>query len=418
MTPLADRDGALWVEGVSLAEIAARYGTPCFVYSRAALEGAFLEYDKAFAGIPHLVCYALKANSNLAVLDVFARMGSGFDVVSGGELARVVAAGGDPAMVVFSGVGKSEDELRQGLELGIRCFNVESSSELERLNAIAGTLRRVAPVSLRVNPDVDPRTHPHISTGLKETKFGISFEDAMPAYLRAAKLPGLRVCGIGMHIGSQITELQPLREATAKLLGLVDRLAGAGIGLEHIDLGGGLGIRYRDETPVQLRDYAAMIGELMRGRPQSVLLEPGRRLTGNAGLLLARVMYLKPGAERNFAVVDAAMNDLIRPALYHAWHDVRAVRRSDESPRLWQIVGPVCESADFLARDRELALAEGDLIAVLSAGAYAMTMSSNYNSRPRAAEVLVDGNMACLVRQRETIAELFAHESRCAKSQQ
>ena len=352
------------------------------------------------------------------MLDVFARLGSGFDVVSGGELARVVAAGGDPAKVVFSGVGKTEDELRQGLDLGIRCFNVESSSELERLSRIAETLRKIAPVSLRVNPDVDPRTHPHISTGLKETKFGISFEDAMPAYLRAAKLPGLRVCGIGMHIGSQITELEPLREATAKLLGLVDRLAGAGIGLEHIDLGGGLGIRYRDETLVPLRDYAAMIGDLMRGRPQSVLLEPGRRLTGNAGLLLTRVTYLKPGAERNFAIVDAAMNDLIRPALYHAWHDVRAVRRSSESPRLWQIVGPVCESADFLARDRELALAEGDLIAVLSAGAYAMTMSSNYNSRPRAAEVLVDGNAAGLVRQRETIAELFAHESRCAKSQQ
>ena len=416
--PLADRDGTLRVEGVALPDIAARYGTPCFVYSRAALEAAFTEYDQAFSGLPHLVCYAVKANSNLAVLDIFARMGSGFDVVSGGELARVVAAGGDPAKVVFSGVGKSEEELRQGLEAGIRCFNVESGSELERLIRIAGNLRRIAPVSLRVNPDVDPRTHPHISTGLRETKFGIPFEDALPLYLRAASMPGIRIDGIGMHIGSQISALEPLRDATAKLLSLVDRLEGAGIRLEHVDLGGGLGIRYRDETPVPLRDYAAMIRALLGGRQQSVLLEPGRRLTGNAGLLLTRVTYLKPGAERNFAIVDAAMNDLLRPALYDAWHEVRAVRRSGEPSRSWQIVGPVCESADILARDRELALAEGDLIAVLSAGAYAMTMSSNYNSRPRAAEVLVDGDAAHLVRERETIAELFAKESRCAKSQQ
>ena len=418
MTPLADRDGALHVEGVSLPDIATRYGTPCFVYSRAALEAAFREFDQSFAGVPNLICYALKANSNLAVLDVFARMGSGFDVVSGGELARVVAAGGDPGKVVFSGVGKTEDELRQGLELGIRCFNIESASELERLSRLAASLRRIAPVSVRVNPDVDPRTHPHISTGLKETKFGVPFEDALPMYLRAGTLPGIRVCGIGMHIGSQITELEPLREGATKLMALVDRLAGAGIRLEHIDLGGGLGIRYRDETPVSLRDYAAMIGALFRGRPESLLLEPGRRLTGNAGLLLTQVTYLKPGAERNFAIVDAAMNDLLRPALYDAWHEVKPVRRSGEPPRLWQIVGPVCESADFLALDRDLALAEGDLIAVLSAGAYGMTMSSNYNSRPRAAEVLVDGDTAYLVRERETIAELFAQEWRCAKSQQ
>jgi diaminopimelate decarboxylase len=418
VTPLADRDGALHVEGVSLPDIATRYGTPCFVYSRAALEAAFREFDQSFAGVPNLICYALKANSNLAVLDVFARMGSGFDVVSGGELARVVAAGGDPGKVVFSGVGKTEDELRQGLELGIRCFNIESASELERLSRLAASLRRIAPVSVRVNPDVDPRTHPHISTGLKETKFGVPFEDALPMYLRAGTLPGIRVCGIGMHIGSQITELEPLREGATKLMALVDRLAGAGIRLEHIDLGGGLGIRYRDETPVSLRDYAAMIGALFRGRPESLLLEPGRRLTGNAGLLLTQVTYLKPGAERNFAIVDAAMNDLLRPALYDAWHEVKPVRRSGEPPRLWQIVGPVCESADFLALDRDLALAEGDLIAVLSAGAYGMTMSSNYNSRPRAAEVLVDGDTAYLVRERETIAELFAQEWRCAKSQQ
>jgi len=408
----ADRDGALRVEGVALPHIAERFGTPCYVYSRAALEGAFREFDGAFSGLPHLTCYALKANSNLAVLDVFARLGSGFDVVSGGELARAIAAGGAPEKIVFSGVGKSEEELRLGLELGIHCFNVESASELAHLSRVAGRLGKAAPVSLRVNPDVDPRTHPHISTGLKESKFGIAFEDALPLYLRAAELPNVRILGIDMHIGSQITALEPYREAAVKILALVDRLAEVRVHLEHIDLGGGLGIRYHDETPLNLADYAAMIIALMHGRRESLILEPGRRLTGNAGLLLTRVMYLKPGAERSFAVVDAAMNDLIRPSLYDAWHEVRPVHTRRESPRVWQIVGPVCESADFLARDRELALAEGDLLALLSAGAYSMVMSSNYNSRPRAAEVLVDGETVHLVRSRETIADLFAHESR------
>ena len=412
MNALAERDGTLCVEGVALTDIAARHGTPCFVYSRAVLETAYREFDGAFAAVPHITCYALKANSNLAVLDVFARLGSGFDVVSGGELSRVLAAGGDPRKVVFSGVGKTDAELRQGLELGIHCFNVESASELAHLDRIAGALGKRAPVSLRVNPDVDPRTHPYISTGLKESKFGIEFAEALPLYRRAAGLDNIVVRGIDIHIGSQITALEPYREAATKVLELVDALASEGIRLEHVDLGGGIGIRYHDETPVEITEYAAMITKLFRGRSESLLLEPGRRLTGNAGILLTRIAYLKPGAERSFAIVDAAMNDLLRPALYDAWHDVRPVHRRSDTPRIWQIVGPVCESADFLARDRELALAEGDLLAILSAGAYAMVMSSNYNSRPRAAEVLVDGSATHLVGRRESIAELFARESR------
>jgi diaminopimelate decarboxylase len=412
VTALADRDGALCVESVPLTDIAARFGTPCFVYSRGALANAYREFDGAFAALKHLICYAVKANSNLGVLDVFARMGSGFDVVSGGELARVIAAGGDPRGVVFSGVGKTADELAQALELGILCFNVESGSELEHLNRLAKRSRRVAPVSFRVNPDVDPQTHPYISTGLGESKFGIAFDEALPLYRHAAALPGIAVRGIDIHIGSQISALEPYRQATTKLLELVDALAGAGIRLEHVDLGGGIGIRYRDETPVDLTDYATMIAALFRGRSEMLILEPGRRLTGNAGILLTRVCYLKPGAERSFAIVDAAMNDLLRPALYNAWHDVRPVRPRNERPRTWQIVGPVCESADFLARDRELALAEGDLLAILSAGAYGMVMSSNYNSRPRAAEVLVDGGATHLVGRRETVGELFTRESR------
>jgi diaminopimelate decarboxylase len=412
VTPVAERDGTLFVEDVSLAEIAAKHGTPCFVYSRSALETAYREFDGAFRGVDHLTCYALKANPNLAVLDVFARMGSGFDVVSGGELARVVAAGGDPAKVVFSGVGKTADELREALRLGIRCFNIESESELYALDRIAAESGRRAPVSLRVNPDVDPKTHPYIATGLKESKFGVAFADALPLYRRAAELPNIALTGIDIHIGSQITALEPYREAATKVLQLVDTLAAEGIRLEHVDLGGGIGIRYRDETPVELHEYASMIKGLFRGRRESLVFEPGRRLTGNAGILLARVIYLKAGAETSFAVVDAAMNDLLRPALYDAWHAVHPVEPRRERARVWQIVGPVCESADFLARDRELALAEGDLLAIFSAGAYAMAMSSNYNSRPRAAEVLVDGATMHLVGRRESIAELFTRESR------
>jgi diaminopimelate decarboxylase len=404
------RDGELAAEGVALAEIAAKHGTPCFVYSRAAIEDAFATFDRAFAGLPHLVCYAMKANSNLAIVNLLARLGSGFDIVSGGELARAIAAGADPARIVFSGVGKTDAEMASALQLGILCFNLESASELEHLNRVAGSLGRRAPISFRVNPDVDPKTHRYISTGLKGDKFGIAFHDALPLYRRAAGLPHVAVRGIDMHIGSQITTLEPHCEAAAKAFDLVDRLAADGIALEHIDLGGGIGIRYRDEETIAPADYAAAIRALLGKRPLKLLFEPGRMLVGNAGALLTRVLYLKPGADRNFAIVDAAMNDLLRPALYDAWHEVRAVAPRSGPPTVWQIVGPVCESADFLAHDRVLDLAEGDLLAVLSAGAYAMAMSSNYNSRPRAAELVVDGKTAHLVRPREVAEELFARE--------
>ena len=405
-------NGALAAEDVPLDAIAERHGTPCFVYSKAMLERAYRDFDTAFAPLPHLVCYALKANSNLAVLDLFARLGSGFDIVSAGELARVIAAGGNPRKVVFSGVGKTDAEMEAALAAGILCFNVESTSELAHLSAVAARMGRVAPVSFRVNPDVDPKTHPYIATGLKESKFGIAFADAPALYRHAATLPGIAVQGIDIHIGSQITELEPYREATRKVLGLVDDLAAEGIALAHVDVGGGLGIRYRDESPVDLVDYAAMVTALFRGRRERVLFEPGRFLVGEAGVLLTRVLYLKPGASRGFAIVDAAMNDLLRPSLYGAWHGVDAVRPHDGQTRAWDIVGPVCESGDFLALDRPLALAEGDLLAIRTAGAYAMAMSSNYNARPRAAEVIVDGANAHLVRRRERVDALFADEEK------
>jgi diaminopimelate decarboxylase len=404
--------GELHVEDVPLAAIAARHGTPCYVYSRAALTDAYREFDQAFADMPHLVCYAMKANPALAILDLFARLGSGFDIVSGGELARVIAAGGDPRRVVFSGVGKSDDEMEAALRAGILCFNVESESELAHLGAVATRLGLRAPVSFRVNPDVDPRTHPYIATGLKESKFGVAFEAAPRLYREASTMPAIDVRGIDMHIGSQITELAPYREAVAKLLALVDALAADGIALSHVDVGGGLGVRYRDETPVAIADYAAAIRALMTGRRERLLLEPGRRLVANAGVLIARVRVLKRSGARNFAVVDAAMNDLIRPSLYDAWHSVQPVRASSGDALAYDIVGPVCESGDFLALDRRLPLAEGDLVAIGSAGAYAMSMSSNYNARPRAAEVLVDGRDVHLIRRRESYADLIAHESR------
>ena len=405
------RGGVLAAEGVSLADIAARFGTPCFVYSRAALEDAYRQFDGAFGDAPHLVCYAVKANPNLALLNLLARLGSGFDIVSGGELARAIAAGGDPHKIVFSGVGKTTEEMRRALELGIHCFNVESASELDHLDAAARQAGKRAPVSIRVNPDVDPGTHPYISTGLKESKFGVAFDDALPLYRRAAGLANIEVRGIDMHIGSQIVGLDPHLQAAAKVLALVDRLSADGIRLEHIDFGGGIGIRYRDEEIVDPHQYALAIRRLLGSRPLKLLFEPGRFLVGNAGVLLTRVSYLKPGRLRNFAIVDAAMNDLLRPALYDAWHGVWPVVPRTELEQLWQVVGPVCESADFIARDRMLALAEGDLLAILSAGAYAMAMSSNYNSRARGAEVIVDGETAHLVRPRETVEELFAHES-------
>jgi diaminopimelate decarboxylase len=412
VTVFAYRDGELCAERVPLSAIAAKFGTPCYVYSRAALETAWREFDAAFAGIPHLICYAMKANSNLAVLDLYARLGSGFDIVSGGELARVRAAGGDPAKVVFSGVGKTEDEMAAALSADILCFNVESTSELARLHAVAGRAGRVAPVSFRVNPDVDPLTHPYISTGLKESKFGIAFAEAPALYRRAANMSHIAVHGLDIHIGSQITELSPYREAVGKVLELVDRLNADGIALSHIDLGGGLGIRYRDETPVPLIEYASMIKGLFAGRRERLILEPGRHLVGDAGILLTRVEYLKTGDPKNFAIVDAAMNDLLRPALYDAWHPVSAVRPRDAPSRRWDIVGPVCESGDFLARDRSIALAEGDLLAIGATGAYGMAMSSNYNARPRACEVVVDDSSVHLVRRREHADELFAAESR------
>ena len=412
MTPFAVRDGRLHAESVALEELARGFGTPCFVYSRAALESAFRAFSAPLVGRDHLVCYAMKANSNLAVLDVFARLGAGFDIVSGGELARVAAAGGDPRKVVFSGVGKSVPEIAQALAAGILCFNVESEGELERIERIAGETGRRAPVSLRVNPDVDPKTHPYISTGLRENKFGVPSEDALRLYRKAAASRHLEVVGIDFHVGSQLTEVAPFVAALDKALELVDALAREGIALHHIDLGGGLGIRYRDEDPPSPEEYLGPLLSRLAGRPQKILLEPGRTLVGNAGLLLTRVEHLKHGPDRNFAIVDAAMNDLVRPALYDAWHDIVPVARRSAPERTYEVVGPVCETGDFLGHDRPLALVEGDLLAILSAGAYGMVMSSNYNTRPRAPEVMVDGASAHLVRERESVSSLFATEHR------
>ncbi|MFO1304271.1 MAG: diaminopimelate decarboxylase [Burkholderiales bacterium] len=411
MSAFVYKDGELHAENVPLSAVAAQYGTPCYVYSRASLVNAFREYDEAFAGVDHLVCYALKANSNLAILSLFARLGSGFDIVSGGELARVLAAGGDPRKIVFSGVGKTEAEMRAALDAGILCFNVESEAELDRLDAVAGAAGKRAPISFRVNPDVDPKTHPYIATGLKHSKFGVAFDDARRLYRRAAAMPHVAVHGIDMHIGSQITELEPYREAVAKVLDLVDALREDGIALSHVDLGGGLGIRYRDEHPLRLSEYAEMVRDLFAGRPERLLFEPGRRLVGPAGVLLTRVEFLKPGEGRNFAIVDAAMNDLLRPSLYDAWHPVDAVRPRAGQVEEWDIVGPICESGDFLAHGRHLALAAGDLLAIGVAGAYGFAMSSNYNSRPRACEVIVDDSRTHLVRRREDVADSLRHES-------
>lgn len=406
------REGALWLEDSALEDIAERFGTPAYVYSRAALEGAFGAWQQALAGRRALVCYAVKANSNLGILSVFARLGAGFDIVSGGELARVLAAGGTADKVVFSGVGKTRAEMRQALEAGIRCFNVESAAELERLNAVAGELGKRAPIALRVNPDVDPKTHPYISTGLKGNKFGVAFADAPALYRRAAQLPNLHVSGVACHIGSQLLDPAPMAEAAHKLRGLVEQLAAEGIALDHIDLGGGLGIRYSDETPPAVATYLAPLLAVFADREEELCFEPGRSLVGNAGLLLTRIEYLKPGETKNFVIVNAAMNDLARPALYDAWHDVVEIRPRAGAAAAYDVVGPICESGDFLARERTLAVAEGDLLAILSAGAYGMTMSSNYNTRPRAAEILVDGARTSVIRERETVAALFAGEHR------
>jgi len=408
------RDGTLHAEDVPLDELAARLGTPLYVYSRAALAGAWNAYRDAIGQRRVLVCYGMKANSNLAVLAEFARLGTGFDIVSGGELARVLAAGGDPAKVVFSGVGKQAWEMEAALRAGVKCFNVESVPELERLSQVAGGLGRVAPVSLRVNPDVDAQTHPYISTGLKENKFGIAIETAPQAYRLAAGLPGIRVVGVDCHIGSQITDVGPYLDALDKLLDLIDGLAAEGIAIEHLDLGGGLGIRYDDETPLAPKALLDRVFERLAARGLErlqLVMEPGRSLVGNAGVLLTRVQYLKHAEARNFAIVDAAMNDLLRPALYEAWHGVQPVAPGAGVPETYDVVGPVCESADWLARGRRLAIGAGDLLAIESAGAYGHVMSGTYNSRPRAAEVMVDGPRWHVVRRRETFEDLIRGES-------
>ena len=406
------KDGQLHAESVPLAEVARQFGTPCYVYSRAALEASLDEYLNELRGVDSLVCYAVKANSNLAVLDVFARRGAGFDIVSTGELKRALAAGADPQKIVFSGVGKSAEEMAFALQTGILCFNVESAPELERLNEVAGSLGLMAPISLRVNPNVDPKTHPYISTGLKENKFGVAYEDALSIYRHAAALPHIKVTGIDCHIGSQLLDPSPFAEALDKILVLVDQLAASSIALHHIDLGGGLGIRYQDETAPTVKSYLQPLLQKLKGRSLKILLEPGRRLVGNAGVLLTTVEFLKPGEVKNFAIVDAAMNDLARPALYDAWHDIVPVQPRNATSRRWEIVGPICESGDFLGHDRPLAVEPGDLLAILSAGAYGMAMSSNYNTRPRVAEVMVDGDRTHLVRRRETVEELYALENR------
>jgi diaminopimelate decarboxylase len=403
-------DGALHAEGVPVSDIASKHGTPCYVYSRAAVESKYREFAAACAGRDVEIRYAVKANSNLAVLDVLARLGSGFDIVSGGELQRVLAAGGAAQKTVFSGVGKTEAEMRAALDAGIQCFNVESEVELERLSELAAARGKTAPISLRVNPDVDARTHPYIATGLRDTKFGVPYEEAPRLYRKAAKLPGLRVTGIDCHIGSQLTEVEPFVAALDKILEFVDMLHATGVPLEHLDIGGGLGIRYRDERPPTAADYVGRLLERVGTRRLKLLLEPGRALVGNAGVLITRVEYIKHGPTKNFIVVDAAMNDLLRPALYDSWHDVLPVRKSLAEVRDYDVVGPVCESGDFLARDRRLGASAGELLAIMSAGAYGMSMSSNYNTRPRAAEVMVDGTAMHLVRPRETVGQLFASE--------
>jgi diaminopimelate decarboxylase len=402
--------GVLEVEGVPLAEIAAAVGTPCFVYSRAALESSMRSFLAASKERESLVCYAMKANSNLAILDLFARLGAGFDIVSGGELARVLAAGGDPGKTVFSGVGKSAGDIRLGLDANIRCFNVESASELKRLERIAAERGQKAPVSLRVNPDVDAGTHPYISTGLHENKFGVPLGEARALYRLAAASRNLNVVGIDVHIGSQITDVGPFVDSIDRVLELVGALEYEGINLQHIDVGGGLGIRYRNEEPPSIETYVAALFGALRETDLEVLFEPGRALVGNAGVLLTRVEYLKPGPARNFAIVDAAMNDLLRPALYEAWHEIVPVAPRPGTGRSYQVVGPVCETGDFLGNDRMLTVEEGDLLAVMSAGAYGMSMASNYNSRPRAAEVMVDRDRFQVIRERESINCLFATE--------
>ena len=404
------QDNALYAEGCQVAELAKTYGTPLYIYSRATLERHWHAFNNAVADHPHLICYAVKANANLAVLNVLARLGSGFDIVSGGELARVIEAGGDPAKVVFSGVGKTVAEMEQALNVGIYCFNVESSAELEQLNQVAGRLGKIAPVSLRINPDVDAGTHPYISTGLKENKFGIAMDEAEIVFARARVLPHLHVKGVDCHIGSQLTEIQPFLDAMDRMLALIDRLAEQGIVIKHFDVGGGLGVTYDDETPPHPDVYAAALLKRLGSRPLKLIFEPGRAIAANAGIFVTQVLYLKENSDKRFAIVDGAMNDLIRPALYSAWQKIIPVVPRDSQAYDFDIVGPVCETGDFLGKDRQLALAAGDLLAVRSSGAYGFAMASNYNTRPRAAEVMVDGERAYLVREREKLSQLWQGE--------
>lgn len=405
-------DGQLWAENTSLTELAEQYGTPLYVYSRATLERHWNAFDKSVGDHPHLVCYAVKANSNIGVLNVLARLGSGFDIVSGGELERVVAAGGDPSKVVFSGVGKTAQEMRRALELGIKCFNVESEPELERLNLVAGEMGVVAPISLRINPDVDANTHPYISTGLRDNKFGIAFDRAPAVYKFASSLPNLAVHGIDCHIGSQLTDIEPFIDATDRLLALIDQLRADGVDIRHLDVGGGLGVVYRDELPPQPSDYAKALLARLENHPElELIFEPGRAIAANAGVLLTKVEFLKHTEHKNFAIIDAAMNDLMRPALYQAWQDIIPVKPREGEATTYDLVGPICETGDFIGKDRDLALEPNDLLAVRSAGAYGFVMSSNYNTRPRVAEVMVDGEAAHLVRKRETLESLWELES-------
>jgi diaminopimelate decarboxylase len=405
------RESQLYAEDCAVQAIAKQYGTPCYIYSKATLERHWHAFNDAFADHPHLICYAVKANSNLAILNLLARLGSGFDIVSLGELERVLAAGGDPKKIVFSGVGKRADEILAALKMGIRCFNVEVSAELDRINQLAGELNVVAPISLRVNPDVDAKTHPYISTGLKENKFGIDFNLALSEYQRAATLPNIRIVGIDCHIGSQLTETRPFLDALERIVTIVTLLKAQGIVLQHLDLGGGLGIRYNEEHPPAPGEYVQALLQKLNDPEMEILLEPGRAIVGNAGILVTQVEYLKQTPDKNFAIVDAAMNDLLRPALYSAWQEIIPIKQlSRAEMNTWDIVGPVCETGDFLGKQRRLSLQQGDLLAVRSSGAYGFSMSSNYNSRPRVAEIMVDGSKTYVIRERETITQLWQGE--------
>ena len=411
MQHFTQRNNELFVEDTPLSRIAEQHGTPTYVYSRAAITQQYLSYAQALGDHPGMICYAIKANSNLAILNILARLGAGFDIVSLGELERVLRAGGSPSRIVFSGVGKTADEIARALEVGIFCFNVESEAELELISAVASRINKVAHISLRVNPDVDAQTHPYISTGLKENKFGIDIKRAPAVYARAKNLPGIVIKGVDCHIGSQLTQLTPFLDALDRLLVLIDELAADGIVISHLDLGGGLGVTYNQETPPAVADYLSAIKQKVAGRDLKLMFEPGRSIVANAGALLTKVLFLKPTEHKNFAIVDAAMNDNIRPSLYQAWQAVKSVKSHSGEVKTWDLVGPICETGDFIAKNRDLALQAGDLLAMMSTGAYGFSMSSNYNTRCRAAEIMVDGDQMFVVRERETFEDLIRGES-------